>query len=76
MKHQDAVEHIKNLILNINQNIKPESLDVEVKFQKTPKLFGRERFMEMPDLLHVEDYHKNEKKEEENDNEPTIEILF
>ncbi len=70
------MEHITNLILNINQNIKPESLDVEVKFQKTAKLFGRECFMEMPDPLHVEDYHKNEEKEEENDNEPTIEILF
>jgi hypothetical protein len=49
---------------------------VEVKFQKTAKLFGRERFVEMPDPLHVEDYHKNEKKEEENDVEPTIEILL
>jgi hypothetical protein len=62
--------------LNINQDVKPEMLDVEIKFQKTPKLFGRERFMEMPDPLYVEDYHKNEKKEEENDIEPTIEILF
>ncbi len=76
MKQQDAVEHITNLILNINQNVKPESLDVEVKFQKTAKLFGRERFMQMPDLLHVEDYHRNEKEEEENDIEPKIEILI
>jgi hypothetical protein len=76
LKHQDAVEHIKNLILNINQDVKSESLDVEVKFQKTPKFFGRDHFMEMPDPLHVEDYRQNEKEEEENDIEPTIELLF
>ncbi len=70
------MEHITNLILNINQDVKPESLDVEVKFQKTPKFFNRERFMQMPDPLHVENYHQNEKEEEENDNEPSIELLF
>jgi hypothetical protein len=32
--------------------------------------------MEMPDPLHVEDYRQNEKEEEENDIEPTIELLF
>jgi hypothetical protein len=62
--------------LNINQNVKPESLDVEVKFQKTAKLFGRERFMQMPDPLYVEDFHNNEKKEGENDIEPKIDILI
>jgi hypothetical protein len=30
----------------------------------------------MPDPHHVEDYHKNEKKEGENDIEPTIELLI
>jgi hypothetical protein len=51
-------------------------VDVEVKFQKTSKLLNQGRFMQMPDPLHVEDYHKNEQKEEENDMKPPIEILF
>jgi hypothetical protein len=53
------------MFLKINQDVKPESLHVEVKFQKTSKLLNQGRFMQMPDPLHVEDYHKNEKKEEE-----------
>jgi hypothetical protein len=60
----------------MNQEVKQELLDVELKFQKTPKLFNQERFMEMLDPLHVEDFHNNEKKEEEFHIEPTIELGF
>jgi hypothetical protein len=64
------------MFLNINQDVERESVDVEVKFQKTSKLLNQGRFMQMPDPLYVEDYHKNEQKEEENDIEPSIEILL
>ncbi len=62
--------------MNINQDVKQKFLDVELKFQKTPKLFIQERFMEMPDPVHMEDFHNNEKKEEEFHIEPTIELCY
>ena len=76
MKHPEAVEHLLNLILDINQDVKPESLNVEVEFRKTPKFFGKGRFMQMPSPLYVENYHENDKQKVDNDIEPIIEHIF